>query len=209
MFKGCYLKLTQSVKEGREMKRFFVFILFLALVFCASGAFASSSQTVTVSATVPTTAGLSVTINKVVGSTWNAASSIAFGTLAWDSTNQLFKPADDSYYVLDVDVTDNSGTTWTLTHTRQSLASGTNKLDDNLNVTFYKQTSSSSGTQLSKVSFDDSDNVAYSKTSLSGGWLRIYYGIATGSGDASGVTTLGASTVAGTYTGSVTITLTP
>jgi hypothetical protein len=187
------------------MKKLFVLIVFLAVVLCAVNAFAAA-QTIAVTATVPSTSGLSVTINKVVGSTWTTASSIAFGNLVWNSTASMFLPSDGGYYVVDVDVTNNA-TSWTLTHNRTPLAFGTNKLDSNVNVSFYKQTSSSVGTLLSKLSFDASNNQAFTKTALSGAWLRIYYGIATGSSDATGVTPIGATAAAGTYTGSVTLTL--
>jgi hypothetical protein len=83
-------------------------------------------------------------------------------------------------------------------------------------VTFVKQTSSTVGTELQKVSFGDSQNIAYTKAQLAGGWLRIYYGVGTGEvdsvtklgKDAPGVTPIGLDTPAGTYTGSVTLTLT-
>jgi hypothetical protein len=187
------------------MKKLFILGVFLAVAFCAVNAFAATSQTVNVSATVPTTNGLSISIHKIVGSTWSDASAISFGTLVWNSTNSMFLPADGEYYALDVNVTNNSSS-WTVTHTRNSLASGSNNMDNNVNVTFVKATDTDES-QLQKVSFNNSQGVAYAKSALSGGWLRIYYGIATGSGDASGVSILGASTVAGTYTGSVTLTL--
>jgi hypothetical protein len=75
-----------------------------------------------------------------------------------------------------------------------------------------KQTSSTVATQLQKVSYGNSNNVAYTKAQLSGGWLRIYYGVGTGDPadpDAPGVTPIGLDTAAGTYNGSITITLTP
>jgi hypothetical protein len=118
-------------------------------------------------------------------------------------------PSDGRYYAVDVYVQDNTGQTWTLTHTRQSLKSGTNTLDNNVNVTFAKQ-GSESGVDLSKVSFANSNNKAYTKTDLgTGNHLRIYYGLATGSKDAPGASPIGINQPAGTYTGSVTITLTP
>lgn len=193
------------------MKNILMGMVFAVVALSATNAWAvPASQTVTVSATVPTLAsGLSVTVSKVVGTVFSSASAISFGTLELDPVNNIYAPADKSYYALDIGVQDNSGTVWTVTHTRNSLANGTNNLNDKVNVTFNKQTSGSAASELQKVSFADSNSVAYTKTALAGGWLRIYYGLGTGTGDATGVTPIGLDTPAGTYTGSVTITLTP
>jgi hypothetical protein len=184
----------------------------MAVAFCATGAFAASSQTVSLNATVPVAAGgLTLTISKVTGGVFSADTGINFGTLVWDTTNQIFTAG--SYYALDVAVTDNSGAFWTLTHTRNSLMKDTaNNLDNNVNVTFAKETLSGSTTTetvLQKISYINSNNVAYTKTQLTGGWLRMYYGIGTGSSDATGVIPIGATQVAGAYSGSITLTLTP
>ena len=194
------------------MKNIFICMVLVIVAFCATSAWAASSQTVTVNATVPTVAtGLTVGISKVTGTVWTAGqTSIGFGTLVFDPLTNIFLPA--SYYAVDIGVTDNTGTAWTVTHTRASLISGTNNLDDKINVSFNKQTSSTVSTELSKFSFGNSNSKAFTKAALAGGWLRIYYGIGTGDPakpDAAGVTPIGLDTPAGTYTGSVTITLTP
>ena len=189
-------------------------IAVVVVAFCATGAWAGTSQTVNVNASIPTiSGGLTVTVSKVIGTTWTTDTAINFGTLALDSVNNIFAPVDKRYYSVDVGVVDNSGTVWTITHTRSSFKKdATNNLDSNVNVTFVKQTSASVGTDLKKVSFNDSNNVAYTKTQLSGGWLRLYYGIGTGNPakpDATGVLPIGLDKPAGAYAGSVTITLTP
>lgn len=201
------------------MKNILRSMIFVVVAFCATSAWAASSKTVTVNATVPqVTGGLSVSVSKVTGEdidgnggVWDdTATSISFGTLSWDSTNSIFLP--DSYYAVDVGVLDNSGNAWTVTHNRQSLASGTNNLNSKVNVSFNKQTTKADGQELSKYSFGDSNGKAFTKAQLSGGWLRIYYGIATGNPnkpDATGVKPIGLDTPAGTYSGSITITLTP
>ena len=190
------------------MKKIFMGVVFVIVALCATNVWAAVSQTVGVSATVPTvTGGLSVTVSKVVGGVFSAASSVNFGTLVLDPVNNIYTTSDQSYYAVDIGVTDN--TVWTLTHTRSSLISGVNNLDSNVNVTFVKQTTTT-GTELSKFSFGLSDAKAFTKAALAGGWLRIYYGLGTGStGDAAGVTPIGLDKPAGTYTGAVTITLTP
>jgi len=182
-------------------------------------------QTLAVTATVNTVNdGLSLGLNKVVpaagGDTWTPVpitSGMAFGTLTLDPDYKIFKAAN--YFAVDVGVLDNSGSTWTLTHTVQSVKKdATNNLDSNINVTFVKQKTNTTYDDLTggKVTFAGSNNKAYTKTQLTGGWLRIYYGIATGNTDSTkgvvdnpGATPITLEKPAGTYTGSVTITLAP
>jgi len=189
------------------MKKLFIAVVFLAAVLCAANVFAAGvTQSIGVTATIPSTASMTVTVSKIVSSTWTTTSEIAFGSLSWDSVNKMFLPSDGGYYAVDIVVND-TASTWTLTHTRSSLASGLSTLDNNVNVTFCNKTSSSAETTLSKVSYANSDNVAYTNSILTNSWLRIYYGIATGSSDASGVSTIGSGAIAGTYSGTVTLTL--
>ena len=211
MFKDDNSKQKQSIREVVKMKNILICMIFVAVAFCATNALAATSQTVNVNATIPTiTGGLSVTVSKVTGTVWTPATSISFGTLVWDTVNHIFLPA--SYFAVDIGVTDNSGTAWTVTHTRASLAGQGTNLNNKVNVSFNKQTSDTVGTELQKVSFGNSQSIAYTKAQLSGGWLRIYYGVGTGDPakpDTPGVTPIGLDTPAGTYNGTVTITLTP
>ncbi len=184
------------------------------VVFCAAGAWAASSQSINVNASIPTmTGGLSVTVSRVNGlgsAIFTPASSIDFGSLTWDTVNHIFLP--ENYYAVDIGVTDNSGTAWTITHTRTSLAGNGNNLDNKVNVSFNKQTSATVSSELQKVSYGNSQSISYTKAQLAGGWLRIYYGVGTGDPtkpDATGVTPIGLDTPAGTYNGTVTITLAP
>jgi hypothetical protein len=197
------------------MKRIiFCMLALVVFAFCTTGAWAAQSQTVNVSATVPAVSqGLSVAISKVTGTTWaKDQTAINFGNLILDPVNHIFLP--DSYFAVDIGVTDNSATVWTLTHTRSSLAGTSGNLDSKVNVTFVKQTTGTTNPELRKVSYANSNSVSHTKTQLAGGWLRIYYGIGTGDTtpgkeDATGVTPIGLDTPAGTYSGTVTITLTP
>lgn len=193
------------------MKSFVYFLVVVFLAFCATTGLAATNRTINVKATIASVSGgLNVAISKVVGDVFTPDSAINFGTLTFDSTYRIFRPSDGRYYAVDIGVMDNTGTAWTLTHTRTSFKKDdTNNLDNNVNVTFMKQTSDTTGTQLRRVSFANSNNVSYTKSQLAGGWLRIYYGIASGKGDASGVTPIGLDKPAGTYAGTVTITLTP
>ena len=197
--------------KGKTLKMILASIMVLTL---GMPCFAATSKTINVTAFVPTiSGGLNVTISKIRSSDdfWEQSGPtlpIDFGTLTLDTTYNVFRAT--YYYAVDVGVNDNTGTIWTVTHTRNSFKKdASNNLDTNVNVTFMKQTSSTSGSQLLKVSYASSNNVAYTKTQLLGGWLRIYYGIGTGSGDASGVLPIGLDKPTGTYSGSVVITLTP
>lgn len=215
MFKRNKCKINQITKGGALRMRKNLICMLAALVvfaFCSTSAWAALSQTVTVDATVPVAAaGVTVTVSRVTGTTWTSASSISFGTLVWDTVNKIFLPA--SYFAIDVGVSDNVGG-WTVTHTRTSLAGNGTNLNDKVNVSFVKQTSSTTSEPLQYLSYTASNNISYNNLQLAGGWLRIYYGIGTGDTtagkeDASGVTPIGMDTPAGTYNGSVTITLTP
>jgi hypothetical protein len=50
---------------------------------------------------------------------------------------------------------------------------------------------------------------AITQAELGTGWLRIYYGIAQGSGDATGVSVITTAKPVGAYVGTVTLTLSP
>jgi hypothetical protein len=208
---------AKNPKKGGEkmMKR--ILILTMALVFGATAlCFAASSKTINVTAAVPLqSGGLNVSVSKIrsTDDAWVQTGDIPvdFGTLTYNTTYGIFLPT--YYYAVDVGVIDNSGTAWTLTHTRASVKKdSTNNLDSSINVTFVKQVGTGTPTELKKVTFANSNNTAYTKANLTGGWLRIYYGIAAGDPkkpDASGAELITMDKPYGTYAGTVTITLTP
>ena len=203
------------------MKNILICMLAVVVVtFSLTGAWAAKTQTVNVNAVVPTIAGgITLKIYKVTGTTFTPATSINFGSLVWNQAYNHFETDGGFHYAVDVSVIQNTGVNWTLTHTRQSLKKdATNNLDSHVNVAFNQVVKSDDGktdidTNLQKVSFADSNGIAYTKTQLGqGGWLRLYYGIGGADPkqpDASGVTPIDFDSPAGTYTGSVTITLTP
>jgi hypothetical protein len=217
MFQNEKGKQKQSIKKEVKMKNILIGMIFVFVAFCATNAWAIttpvSAPPITVSATVPTeTGGLTVTVNKVVGDVWTTASSIGFGTLDLDPVNNIFTPADKGYYAVDIGVADNTGTDWRISHARGSLVrSAGGNIDNKVNVTFVKQTGKTTTAWSEMYTFGESAGKVYTKTQLAGGWLRIYYGIATGQAgkDAANATPIGLDTPAGTYTGSVTITLSP
>lgn len=190
-------------------------ILALVMVLAlASTGFAGASKTIPVSAHVPTIGGgFNVNVSRIRASDdgWELTDPnlpIDFQTLVYDTTNGVF--GANYYYAVDIGVMDNSGTPWMLTHTRNSVAlDAFNNLDDNINVTFMYETLTGPAIQLNKVSYANSQGMTYNKAGLAGGWLRAYYGIATGLGDAPGAVPIDATKPTGLYQGSVMITLTP
>jgi hypothetical protein len=207
--------LTRKMKGGEKMKKCLAILLtvFLCMAFSTT-VYAAASKTINVTASIPQmSGGLSVTVSKVRASddTWvqsDANLPINFETLTFDDTYKIFRAS--YYYAVDVGITDNSGTNWTITHTRTNFQKdASNNLNNCVNVSFMKQVNDTTATQLQKLSYNNSNNVSFTKSQLSGGWLRIYYGIATGQGDASGVVPIGLDKPYGTYSGQVTITVTP
>jgi hypothetical protein len=184
--------------------------VYMVLVF-VSTCFAVDSATVPVAAAIPRQNGLTVTVSRVTGATWSPATSLDFGKLNYDETNKIFTV--DFYYAVDVGVSSNDAD-WGVKHTTSSIVNGTQTLDHNINVTFIKQlTDTASDTNpLAYLSFADSNNKEFRKADLGGGWLRIYYGLATGDPakpDAPGVVPVLSSNTSGSYQGSVNLTLTP
>lgn len=186
-----------------------VLVVMLSLTFVC---FAQTSETVEITAEIPTLDGLNVAISRIdvdpaTGEeTWVPdQTAIDFGTLTYDETSHIFRAG--RYYAVDVGVLSNS-TTWTITHTGGSIANASGAtLDNNINVVFMQQLTNSTANELGKFSYANS-NRSYTKSQINPGWLRIYYGIATGSGDAAGVSPITVNNRAGTYTGTITITLT-
>ena len=184
-----------------------IFILWSGASLCLAAATATRN----VRATVPTmNQSLTLTVSRITPGTpdvWVPATEVDFGTLTHDATNHIFRAA--AFYAIDVGVVDNTNA-WTLSHARTSLKmDATNNLDDNVNVAFVKQTSGTAGAELSKFSFNNSNGKSFTKAQLDGGWLRIYYGVATGSGDATGVVPVPEIKPSGSYQGTITLTLTP
>jgi hypothetical protein len=195
------------------MKKLMLVAVFLVLAL-SIGAVSAFSQGYTkeekidLRARIPQQNGFDVAINRIQGSTWSSRSTVDFGDLYFDNTNNIF--LSNYIYAVDLGVTANL-LNWSLKHTRTSLANasvGAN-LDNNINVSFVKQLSSIVDEPLEKVTYQNSDNKIFTKGQLADGWLRIYYGIATGeaSNDAPGALPITAAKPAATYTGKVTLTL--
>lgn len=188
-----------------------IMILAAVMIFSLAGlASAAQSKSVTATVVIPLTTSFSIETRKYIGDdkTGIVSGSMDFGILTFNTTYKIFTPA--CYYGVLVGVQDNSGTAWTVTHTRTAIQKdASNHLNNNINVSFMAVNPDNTEDVLSKVSYANSNNVPFSKASLTGHWLKIYYGVASGVGDNTGVVPIDITYPQGTYTGTVTLTLTP
>lgn len=187
------------------MKNFLICLLSVIII-CVSFGICPADEVVEMEAELPRESGYELNVYKVSGQEWEKAEGLAFDDLVFDEENQIIK--SEYYYVVEVEVQSNAEA-WTLVHNVRSISNKNANLDNNINVVFHKQESSEKGSLLEKLSFAESNNKSFSRNTLLGGWLRIYYSIATGDeNDASGVVPLTSNMPAGNYSGGVDITLT-
>jgi hypothetical protein len=173
-----------------------------------------AAQDIRIAASIGDTHSMLVALNKVQGATWTPITDLVglgmdFGLLTKGADN-VFR--SDVYFVVDAPVTSNHPT-WTITHTRTNFQKdASNNLNDNTNVKFIKvDNTTNAETLLSNgfVSYTNSQSKVYANTDLTGSRLRIYYSLASGSGDATGVSVITSAKAAGNYSGTVTLTLSP
>lgn len=184
-------------------------ILLFVTVFClADRSFCAESSIVDISSYIPLQSSLTVNISKVENDTWTPAANLEFGNLVYDETNKIFTAS--AYFAVDVEILANTAT-WSVVHSCSSLSNGIDTLDNNINVTFVHQKDKDTGEEIEKLSYAASNGKSLSKSKFpGGGWLRIYYGIATGetTKDAPGVTPIISGNTAGNYKGNINLTLT-
>ncbi len=190
-------------------------ILAVITVLCLVAAVPVMAATdIRIAASIGDTHTMNVVLSKVSGGNWSTVSNLTgvgmdFGELTLGGDNVY---RSGTYFVVDAPVTSNH-TSWNITHTRSDFQrDASNNLNNNVNVTFVSvNNTTQSETPLSGgyVSYANSNNIQYTNTQLANSRLRIYYGIASGSGDASGVTVITPAKPSGTYTGTVTLTLSP
>ncbi len=169
---------------------------------------AGDAQVLTPQAVIPPTSGVSVSVSKIVGTTWTVEqTSIDFGSLVYNFEYKTFIGA--CYYAIDVGVVSNAPN-WQIKHETTSMSNGSETLDENINVVFMKQLDKNNATELQKVNFAESNGKVFNKGQLVDGWLRIYYGIATGEEgkDAPNAKPVSPGKTFGNYQGTVKITLT-
>lgn len=190
----------------KKIRAILVSVIIMGISF-VSAAWGADIESFQLQATIPPQSSVNVSISKVVGTTFTPAADVNFGSLVRDNTNNIFKSSDNGYYCLDVGVISNVSS-WTLTHAVTSITNGTDNLNNKINVTFMNQQNAAAATQLSRVSYSASNGVAITKSQISsGGWLRIYYGLATGSGDGAGISVIPLTQAGGAYGGNIILTL--
>ncbi|MDO8488539.1 MAG: hypothetical protein Q7S42_00265 [Candidatus Omnitrophota bacterium] len=175
-----------------------------------------AATAIRIAAIIGETHQMNVVLSKVAGVgiapvvvTDLAGTGMDFGTLTKNADNNFMSAA---YFYIDAPVVSNKDG-WTITHTATDFAnSAGNNLNGNANVTFEKVDAATGlGTALAsggKISYAAAKTRApITKSELTGGWLRIYYGLATGSADATGVSVITTAHPTGTYVGTVTLTL--
>ncbi len=165
----------------------------------------TKEKTIPIRVRIPLIAEFSVSIHKVnPDNTCSEASEVDFGVLHFDRKNKIFRSS--VYYVVDIGVACNKGD-WSLVHEPGSIT-GPNgaTLDSNINVTFVNMTRSGREEVIKKLVYGRS-RMEFSSHVIRSGWLRIYYGIASGVEDAPGARPIGLNKPAGSYVGMVTLTL--
>lgn len=212
-------------------KRIFLILMAVVLIMSfGSISFAAQTKGLVVKAVVPTLAqSLKLMVMRVdskntetpADDTFEAAvenRAVDFGTVTVDNTFNIYRA--QFYFAVDCAVVDNSGNNWVLTHNKTPVQKDAlNNIDTNINVVFVKMIknpdATETQTELVKKSYANSGAQAHTrdqlKTGSLQGWLRIMYGLATGTPatDAPGVVPLPLTQPSGTYQGGVTLTLTP
>ncbi len=203
--------MTRFMKGVIQMKRNalkIIVCLILTLALTSVCFAATESKVVEVKAYVPQQSGLVISVSKIAGTTWTTGqTNIDFGSLIFDTQNNIFMGT--SYYAVDVGINSNAAD-WQIKHEVTPITNGTETLDENINVVFVKQLDDYNATELRKVNFAESNGATFFKNQLAGGWLRIYYGLATGEPgkDAANSKPIVATKTFGNYQGTVKITLT-
>ena len=198
----------------------------LLLLFCSQ----SFAETFSLAATVAQATDVNVTLTKIDSQAtadpgddvWGSATTtLSFGTLELktftdpnDATKvyMVFLPADNSYYAADVGT--NGAGPWTINHTVSGAdftTAGDNGLGDNMVVTFVHQTSDTESSELGKYAIMNATR-SYTSAQLTGGWLRVYYGFASGdpaANEPAGTSPISVTQSGRTYSGQIDITLTP
>jgi len=188
----------------------------------------TSPQTFTVSAAVPLSTSVGITVNSVNSSgspvfTPVSGTALSFGTLTFTTTNNINIYLPNHYFTLDIAATNGAGAPDTsVTYTEGLNPNGaTNGLGFKSVATFAKEVFTSSSTPPTESFLTvhgpkkrlidlSGEHVAF--TEVAGGWLRIYVGIWTGStaapADPSNGQPFSNSDAPGTYTGALLVTAT-
>ncbi len=194
------------------MKRSVLIGLVASLIFAGNALADTYSRSVIIKAIVPSMQGLDIAVSRVHmegnDEKWEPASEICFDDLAYNTEYHIFLP--QHWYVVDVAVNSNSSN-WTISYSATNII-GPNgyNLNNHINVVVLKQTEKNGYTLLRKCTYGEMLNTSFDRSQILGGWLRIYYGIATGDDtiDPPNAKPITTDVPSGTYTGTITITLT-
>jgi hypothetical protein len=211
------------LREESVMKKVLSLVLGGAFLLFQSVVVWAAPTTFTVSATVPSATGVGVTVSSV-SSASNAfttqpagTTALSFDPMTFNTTNNIYLP--NHYYALDFAVSGGSGSPdVTVSYNEGSNPNGsTNGLGYKSTATFAKEVSNgttNTETFLTahgpKKRLIDLSGEHVGFTELTGGFLRMYLGVWTGSTTAPADPTNGqpftAADGAGTYTGSLVVT---
>ena len=199
------------------MKRKVVLGVVVLVLGMVSLCFAATS--IRIAATIEELHQMNVVLSKVIGASGTPTEvtdligeGMDFGILT-KGADDVFR--SDAYFIVDAPVISNK-TGWTITHTATDFARDTtNNLNANTNVTFMKVNNTTSVETALGTGNYTSYTTAKTKAAITqavigaGNRLRIYYSLASGSGDASGVSVITTAKPSGLYQGTVTLTLSP
>ncbi len=198
------------------MKRTMIVMVVCALTLLGAAGYAIAGDSIgyDVKASIASSTAITAGIIKVVGTVQTPGQqAIDFGQLRLDTATGTF--TSDAFYIVDVGVASNA-TTWSIGHAPTavnllgSVITPIPTLSNHINVTFVKVVGTVETAITGGYLGFQSSNFSVNSTTLgTGGHLRIYYGIAGGTGDATGVTAIPSTQAAGNYSGRVTLTLTP
>lgn len=194
-----------------------IFIFCLTLV--VGAAYAASSVNVTVRAVVPSSLDLSTSIRSAppnadpFGPGSAAETSIDFGTLTFDTTNNIWVAS--KYFTVFL-VPTSSGRSYVVQQTNSGVVSGSDNLNNNLIMTPDYQTADvlgsaaqgpmPAGDSLGPAALSFGTNrIIYNGNAGQSRIVRAYYGLSTGAaGEPAGAQPITVDTPSGTYTGTIT-----
>lgn len=201
------------------MKRYIMLTFFVCLVCIGGMVFAASTVNVTVRAVVPSSLDLTTSIRSAppggdpYGPGSADATSLDFGTLTFDTTNNIWVAS--KYFSVFL-IASTSGRAYTLQQTNNGVVStGTNNLNSNLIMTPDYQSADQlggspqglmpAGDSLGSASLSLGTNrIIYNGVAGQTRIVRAYYGIATGAaGEPTGAQPVTTNQPAGTYTGTI------
>ena len=215
------IQLQYPLKGGGFMKIRVLFVCFaVALALCAGGmAFAATTVNVAVKAVVPSSLALTSSIRSAApgqdpfGPGSADATTIDFGTLTFDTTNNIWVAS--KYFAVFLIAT-TSGRPYVIQQTNSGIASGASNLNANMLMTPDYQSADKLGTTAqglipagdsvgpATLSFGTNKHI-YDSTSGLSRIVRAYYGLATGApGEPTGSAPITTNKLSGTYSGSIT-----